>query len=76
MQIILSMCLLGWSSYINLLFTALQQLGRGELNDDDDPFSKSTGEARDDIAAMDREDACLVRAFTRQYNVISCSEMC
>lgn len=39
----------------------LQKLGRGEIPDDEDPFGKGTGEARDDIAAMDRQDAVLVR---------------
>lgn len=37
-----------------------QKLGRGEMSEDDDPFGKGTGEARDDIAAMDRQDATLV----------------
>ena len=30
------------------------------MSEDDDPFGKGTGEARDDIAAMDRQDATLV----------------
>ena len=41
----------------------LQKLGRGEITEDDEPFAKGTGEARDDIAAMDREDAVLVSSW-------------
>ena len=48
----------------NFLFSSwcilLKKLGRGEMSEDDDPFGKGTGEARDDIAAMDRQDATLV----------------
>ncbi|KAF6024668.1 FBXL13 [Bugula neritina] len=53
-----------------------EKLGRGEITDDDDPFGRSTGEARDDIAAMDREDSCLIFRHLNLIDLSRCACVC
>ncbi|XP_067934698.1 F-box and leucine-rich repeat protein 13-like isoform X2 [Watersipora subatra] len=53
-----------------------EKLGRGEIAEEDEPFGKGTGEARDDIAGMDREDAVLIFRHLNLVDLSRCACVC